>query len=603
MATEKVIKIKVDTTQAQKGAKDLSKEVKKVGDKADDTKNSLNQMTGGAVSRLNGLKTSLLSLVKGFKSLRVAILATGIGALLIAIVAVGQAFKRSEEGQNKFAKIMGVIGTVIGNLLDLLADLGEAIVDAILSPKKAWDSFVDALETGYKFIKRQVVDRFVAGWDLLSSTIEAGILKMRIAWNEFTGDAEEAEKLKKQLDEVIVKAKESAKVIQDLNQEIADSYNDAKDALSGFIDEQLREAQIAQDIADARAKADKLDRKLIVDRAKADLQIAKLRNEIADKEKFTADERIEKIKEAGRISEAITNQEIQSAIIKRDALIKENKQNDSNKEALNAEAQAVAEVIKLQTARFTLQKAFTAELVNARREQKALDDAEKKEQDKERAEKEAEAEKERQGKQLALIKKFANAKEAILKGVAEKLKEQEEEELLRAEVKERTKQNLAEGTFNLLNSLAEEGNVIAKGLAVVGVVRDQTEAISNTISATTVANAKAVATSPTTGGQPWVGINTASAVAGIAGSAITAGKAIKDILSEKKSVDGGGGGAGAGGGRSSAPSFNIVEGSDTNVITESIASQQGTLRAYVVSQEVTDGQELDRSISSDAVLG
>ena len=36
----------------------------------------------------------------GFKSLKVAIIGTGIGALLIAVTALGQAFTRSEEGQD-----------------------------------------------------------------------------------------------------------------------------------------------------------------------------------------------------------------------------------------------------------------------------------------------------------------------------------------------------------------------------------------------------------------------------------------------------------------------------------------------------------------------
>ena len=44
------------------------------------------------------------------------LLSSGIGAVAIAVGAVAQAFRDSEEGQNKFNKLMGVIGSVVGNL-------------------------------------------------------------------------------------------------------------------------------------------------------------------------------------------------------------------------------------------------------------------------------------------------------------------------------------------------------------------------------------------------------------------------------------------------------------------------------------------------------
>ena len=62
-------------------------------------------------------------------------------------------FTRSEEGQNKFAKILGVIGSVTGNLLDLLADLGENIISVFENPKQAITDFAN-------LIKDNIVTRF-----------------------------------------------------------------------------------------------------------------------------------------------------------------------------------------------------------------------------------------------------------------------------------------------------------------------------------------------------------------------------------------------------------------------------------------------------------
>ena len=135
-------KINVQTKGATKEVDDLNKSIKKTGDSSKETQNSLNTLTGGAVSRFSALKTNVLGVVKSFKSLRVAIIASGIGALVLAVVALGQAFTRSEAGQNKFAKILGVIGSITGNLLDLLADLGEKLISVFTNPKEAIMSFL-----------------------------------------------------------------------------------------------------------------------------------------------------------------------------------------------------------------------------------------------------------------------------------------------------------------------------------------------------------------------------------------------------------------------------------------------------------------------------
>ena len=160
MAVEKTINLNVNTKGAQKNVNDLEKavegvnnEVKETGVSTEAMGNTVDKATGGAVSKFKAFKGGLTSVIKSFKSLRIAILATGIGALLIAVTSLGQAFTRSEEGQNKFAKILGVIGSVTGNLLDLLADLGEKIISVFEDPKQAILDFAN-------LIKENIINRF-----------------------------------------------------------------------------------------------------------------------------------------------------------------------------------------------------------------------------------------------------------------------------------------------------------------------------------------------------------------------------------------------------------------------------------------------------------
>lgn len=415
---KKVIEIKVETEGAKQSMDNLDKGVKKVDSSSQAMGNTLDKATGGAVSKFKALRGGIGSAVKGFKSLRVAIIGTGIGALLIAITSVASAFRSSEEGQNKFAKLMGVIGSVVGNLTDLLSDLGETIIEAFENPQKAWNSFTNSLKEGYQFVKGQVVDRFIASWNVLSGGFEAGVLKMRIAWNEFTGDSKEADKLKVQLGEVNQKIKEGVQTIKNANDQIVGLYEGAKNSIKEFGAEIAADAKAAQDIADQRAKADKLSRKLTVDRAEAERSISELREKAANKEKFTAKERVDFLKEAGEINEGLAKQEIEIAEIKLKTKQQENALSKSTKEDLEEEASLKAELINKETQRLKLQKSLTAEVTTASRESGAEASA--------RAKEAAENLK-------ALEKEKADALEAIRVGQIDTEDERRAEELRKVE--------------------------------------------------------------------------------------------------------------------------------------------------------------------------
>ena len=79
---KKVIEIKVETEGAKQSMDSLDKGVKKVDSSSQAMGNTLDKATGGAVSKFKALRGGIGSAVKGFKSLRVAIIGTGIGAWL-----------------------------------------------------------------------------------------------------------------------------------------------------------------------------------------------------------------------------------------------------------------------------------------------------------------------------------------------------------------------------------------------------------------------------------------------------------------------------------------------------------------------------------------
>jgi hypothetical protein len=90
-----------------------------------------------------------------------------------------------------------------------------------------------------------------------------------------------------------------------------------------------------------------------------------------------------------------------------------------------------------------------------------------------------------------------------------------------------------------------------------------------------------------------------------AGVAVASGLAnVKKILSVKSPKGNGGASAPSGGGSAAppAPNFNVVGNSGTNQIAQTLGNQQ-PVQAYVVANNVTTQQSLDRNIVNNASLG
>lgn len=94
----------------------------------------------------------------------------------------------------------------------------------------------------------------------------------------------------------------------------------------------------------------------------------------------------------------------------------------------------------------------------------------------------------------------------------------------------------------------------------------------------------------------------------VAGILATGFKSVKAIASVK--VPGGGGGgastpsvSASGGASGGAPSFNVVGNSGVNQIAQTLGREQQPVQAYVVANNVTTAQSLDRNIIQNASLG
>ena len=600
---------KIALKDLNKDRKKANEELKEATENAADYSGALglvDKQTGGLVSGLRNLKGGLGGATKGMNLLKVAIIGTGIGALLIAITAVTTAFKSSEKGQNKFAKILGVIGSVVGNLVDLLADLGENIIAAFENPKQAIINLKNSIKENITNRIESLIDTF-------------GFLGKAIK-KVFSGDFKGA------LDD----AKKAGSSYVDSLTGVKNTIDKVTESTKNFVKELKAEAVIAGQIADKRAKADKIERKNIVDRAEANRKRAELLEKAVNKEKFTAQERIEFLKEAGKLEEEITNKEIEAARLKLEAKTSENELARSTKEDLEEEAQLKANLINLEAARLQKQKLVTSQIVAAKREEEAelkairdaaalvKQEAEKKEADRqsaidkinkdleiqkenEKAQTEIqkiELEKERKIAELDRLKATEEEKANIIAfydGKITDAKDKNEEKQKR--LKEiRTKQTLsdAKNTFNQIAQLAGEDSKVGKAFAIASATISGVEGVQNAY--TTAQKSPITTFFP---GYPIVSAGLAAAVA------------VKNIATIKKQ-DPSGKGASSSPQRPSGipptpsipPAFNVVGASGTNQLADAIGGQtQQPVQAFVVSSEVTTAQELDRNIIDDASIG
>lgn len=165
---------------------------------------------------------------------------------------------------------------------------------------------------------------------------------------------------------------------------------------------------------------------------------------------------------------------------------------------------------------------------------------------------------------------------------------------------------VVEGGISLLKGVFEKNKAIQKGL----IIAESAMGIARIITSTQAANAadRAAAALMGPAGAGYLAtklvINKVGAGIGIAANIASTAKALSALGGGGgASAPSGGGGAPSGGG-ATAPSFNVVGNSGVNQIQQTLGmQQQQPIQAYVVANNVTTAQSLDRNIIRNASLG
>jgi|TARA_R110002020_G_scaffold101179_1_gene238606 hypothetical protein len=534
MATEEInIKVKSDLGEVSQDAADAASEFEVMGV-------SLKSIKAG-------FKTMAATAKASFATVRAGMMSTGIGALVVAVGALIAYFTDTKKGSEALKRTMAGLGAVVKVLNNLFAQVGGTIVGAFKDPKQAIEDLWEGIKTnlmnrltgiidGFKAVGKVIHGVFTMDWDKVAEGAkDYGHAIVQIATGYDTAAQQEF------LDNIM-----------DINENLGKAF-EAETKRTGAL-QRLTDAQRDLNVETAESIAWIEKQKLIAeDITKSYEEREKAATKAFNKEKSLENKRIELAATAVRLEKE------RHALLGEDGTMAEDLDRLAELEIhlANVRQESAGRQISLQNFLNGLREQEEAAKQAAREKEEAADDAmwAKKIADNEKWNQEQDK---NYKKSIDLAKREAKEKEDLDKFVQqEKMK------------------TITMG-FAVAGSLAKEGSVAAKGIAVAQTIFNTQQGIM-----------KALADVP----YPMNIVQ--SALTGIMGAA-----SIAKILSTDPS--GGGASAGGGGGAAAAqaPAPQMMSGAFD--LTGGIEPE--ATRAYVVTDEMSNSQNQLANIRRRATI-
>jgi hypothetical protein len=148
MAVEKVIKLKVENGEAILNIEEVNKALAETNKQTDNLNNTvssateaIDKFTGGAASGLKAVVSGVKTFIGSLTAVKTALVATGLGALVVVLGSLFTYFTQTSRGADKFAEIMGGVSAAVKVVIDRVVLLGEGIVQLFSG------NFTKAIET------------------------------------------------------------------------------------------------------------------------------------------------------------------------------------------------------------------------------------------------------------------------------------------------------------------------------------------------------------------------------------------------------------------------------------------------------------------------
>ncbi|TSE05250.1 hypothetical protein [Aquimarina algiphila] len=244
------------------------------------------------------------------KAFKIALISTGIGAILVAVGALIAFLTSTQEGIDKVNSVLIPLRVIFESLVGLLQKVGKALFEAFSNPKEVLTDLLD-------FIKNQVINRF------------QGLAK--IVKGALTFD--------------LSSIKEGIAQTEKANKVIIDGIKGAADAVSNTVKDAISRGK---QIAELTKQIENAEVRIIGVRANLNDQL-KQQEQIAKDITLSTTERLEATEEARRLAKAIQDEENKILELKIQQLELEQKSNDTSREEQKELEELRAQLVRNQT--------------------------------------------------------------------------------------------------------------------------------------------------------------------------------------------------------------------------------------------------------------
>lgn len=616
---EVTVKLTLDDKGAVKSVKKMQSAIKDVGDEAEKTEDKVEGVGKSASKSKKGFAT----MGKGIKAVGTALKAAGIGLIVALVAGLTEAFSRNK-------RIMDGVSVVLGTIQEVFTQVADALIATYDAVSQSSDNF-DALGK----VMSGILTVAISPFQLAFYGIKKALLAAQLAWEDsFFGGGDEAKmaELRKEIQDTSADITRIADASMEAAISVGDNISEAIDevvSITEIASENLSKVSIKAANETSKAYKAAKDAAILAQaesaalRAGYELEAAELKK-IRDNVNLSLEERIKANDDLAKVSKKAEEQMKKQAQLAINLAALELKKNDSieNQAALiqaNADLKAVeAEIagkteevetnrvgllneqnaliltgIESERERNKLQREFDAEqevnpLVKLEKQKTAfkleneaiLEDLEAKrllyaEGTQQRVDAEQDYLNKKQGIDNQLV--------ANTKATNDQIKANDQ---ATADAKlgiQKASLDAASSAVGILAGFAEEN----KELQAASIIASNAIGIATNIIDTNAANAKLTLEA----GVAAPALITANFIRMGTGIAASIAATAQGLSALGKGGDSSAGGAGA-----EAPEFNLVEGSESNAIQNSIQGQDNAVKAFVVSGDVTTAQSADRRI-------
>ena len=306
--TEGADKAAKDIGDVGKAAKGAAKEQEGLNENIETGTSALDGMTGGAIGAFKGVVSGVKKAVLGMRTLKGAIISTGIGALVPIVASIVLYLTRTKKGAEQLEKASAVLGATMDVLAEALIPVGELLVTMFTDPQKAIASLEEVLGPVGAFLNTLFTDPMQGIQDFgvmikdyvlgaFAKILEGSNLLTGSLFKLFSGDFKGA------WEDASAGALVYADGLTDLmplTAQMKMSYNLLNLAVDTYGDVIMTAAEKTLALTGASQSLADAQRRLSVEFAESRLEIAEL-NQIADDTSLSIEKRIAAAEKAGEI--------------------------------------------------------------------------------------------------------------------------------------------------------------------------------------------------------------------------------------------------------------------------------------------------------------